>query len=77
MTIASAYNCTTCTGTVARHYAPPLVVAGTSVLKKHYLDVMGSASTLVLPLPTCDELVRCANRAEEPTQIVRVCELLP
>ena len=72
MTIASAYNCTTCTGTVARHYAPPLVVAGTSLLTKHYLDVLGSASSLVLTLPTCDELVRCANRAEMATHIVRV-----
>ena len=48
------------------------MVADTSVLEKHYLDVMGSASTLELPLSTCDELVRCANRAEVSTHIVRV-----
>ena len=46
------------------------MVARTSVHKKHYLDIMGSASSLVLPLPTCAELVRCANRASCPLTIL-------
>ena len=46
------------------------MVADTSVLEKHYLDVMGSASSLDLPLLKCAELVRCANRARCPLTIL-------
>ena len=46
------------------------MVAGIYVLKKQYLDVMGSASSLDLPLSTCAELVRCANRARCPLTIL-------
>ena len=55
---------------VARQYVPPDVVAGIYVLKKQYLDVMGSASSLDLPLSTCAEMVRCANRARCPLTIL-------
>ena len=46
------------------------MVAGIYVLKKQYLDVMGSASSLDLPLSKCAELVRCANRARCPLTIL-------